>query len=133
MPFIPVFRDGAGGHVFGSSITDFSAYVGVIDDGTPSGTPLPNGTLTTNSFTVHYAFFEATIGVEFIQIGVNSYSTIDDAISAINSGAEALDVAPGVLGTKNHYYIIMKGNASDSSDITQVTFVRPSGRFFNRV
>lgn len=133
MPFIAVFRDGSGGHVFSSQITDFADYVGVYDDGTPSATPLPNGTVTNPKFTVHYAFFEATIGAEFIQIGTNTYSSISDAIDAINSGTEAIDVATGILGTKNHYYIIMKGDASDFSDTDQVRFVRLNdGRFFPR-
>lgn len=133
LTFSTVFQDGSGGYNFITGLTDFSDYVGVYHDGTPSGVPLPDVVITNPKFTVHYLFFEASLGFSIFQIGTRIYNSIQDAIDAINNGTENINVAPFLRGLKDHYHVIMKGDASDFSDATQVTFIKPTGRFFNRV
>ena len=116
-PFFYTWRNGVGGFEIASA-TD--VLPGAYDDGT-GGVGTPNGSVGNNEWSIHRVFVERSTGTFALQFGTATYGSKADAIANIKS--EPFDKNPALRGWVLRSAVIVKGNATDLSNLTDADFV----------
>lgn len=95
---------------------------GVYDDGTGPSSPasVPNGTLLSNQWVTH-RIYTTTDGSTIVQYGQTVHSTLSGAKAAIDT--EGFVRASGFRPQLISCYLVLRGAATDLSDISDAEFV----------
>jgi len=115
--FAYLWRDGSGGYniVGGKTAIEPAVY----DDGT-GGAVVPNGTVTTNSWTTHRIWL-GTANQVLIHYGQNSYNSL--ATAQANLSPVDLDTHNGLTDVLFRGWVIVRGGALDLSNPADANFI----------
>jgi hypothetical protein len=109
-----IYKDGVGGYTVTAATTAING--GDYDDGTGTLSSVGN-----NNWSVQRIYFVANTSEVFVHYGQEEYATKTSAISGIIS--EAFTPSPGIARASFRAWLVIKGNASDLSNVDQAIFV----------
>jgi hypothetical protein len=109
-----IYKDGVGGYTVTATTTAING--GDYDDGTGTLNSVGN-----NNWSVQRIYFVANTSEVFVHYGQEEYATKTSAISGIIS--EAFTPSPGIARASFRAWLVIKGNASDLSNVDQAIFV----------
>lgn len=115
-------------------LSDLSPYEGLYDDGTAGPTSvLPTGNLNNSNWTIHYIFFEASLGINFLLVGQTEYNNLNRLQEGLDRGTEKVVIPPFLNGVQNRSYLFMRGNANSLDPADGRAYIKTfNERFFNR-
>lgn len=122
--WIYTWRDGASG--WNVSIGDTAIVPGSYDDNT-GGASVPNGSVSNNKYSVPRIFISTANDV-LVYYGQITYDSIAEAQAVLQS--EAFEENPSFKGAIFRGWLIVKGNATDLSNVAQAQFFS-AGKFGN--
>lgn len=93
---------------------------GRYDDGT-GGASQPNGIVSDHQYSIQRIYYTAGPNTTSVMYGTEVYEDLNSAISAVSQ--EDLEFNPALLGSPYRGALIVRGNATDLSDIEQAVFL----------